>query len=134
MTPWGLPIFVNNMDLKSIEELRSDWEHLLDQIGNHFGMEPDLQGILFIIGVQELGQGNLKFTKDQKQDLMHIATCRLMSTYGHYRLEGVDDEGWPHWKLVEKLPVLSLKEQDYLLKKAIVIYFRDIFPPRLTPI
>jgi hypothetical protein len=89
-------------------------------------MEPDLQGIIFLIGVQELGQGNRKFTKDEKQDLMHIATCKLLSSYGYYKLEGADDEGWPHWKLVEKLPVLSLKEQDMLLKKAVVNYFKDI--------
>jgi hypothetical protein len=114
------------MDLKSIEELKGDWNHLLERIAGKFGMEPDLQGIIFLIGVQELGQGNRKFSKDEKQDLMHIATCKLLSSYGYYELEGSDEEGWPHWKLVEKLPVLSLKEQDMLLKKAVVNYFRDI--------
>jgi len=113
------------MDLKSIQELKEEWNRLITRVSGKFGVEPDLQGIIFLIGVQELGQGNRKFSKDEKQDLMHIATCRLLSTYGYYQLEGLDDEGWPHWKLVEKLPVLSLKEQDLLLKKAVVEYFRE---------
>jgi len=114
------------MDLKSIAELKAEWNQLLDKVAEKFGIDPDLQGIIFLIGVQELGQGNRKFSKDEKQDLMHIATCRLLSTYGYYELAGLDNEGWPHWKLVEKLPVLSLKEQDLLLKKAVVSYFKEI--------
>ena len=113
------------MDLKSIEELKSEWAQLLENLSDKFGMDADLQGIIFLIGVQELGQGNRKFSKDEKQDLMHIATCKLLSQYGYYALEGLDEEGWPHWKLVEKLPVLSLKEQDMLLKKAVINYFKD---------
>ena len=114
------------MDLKSIEELKGEWNRLLDRVSGKFGMEPDLQGIIFLIGVQELGQGNRKFSKDEKQDLMHIATCKLLSQYGYYELQGLDEDGWPHWKLVEKLPVLSLKEQDLLLKKAVINYIKEI--------
>ena len=108
------------MDFKSIEELKQEWTKLTAHLADQFDGEPDLQGILFLIGVQELGQGKRKFTKDEKQDLMHIATCRLLSTYGYYALTGADDEGWPHWELIQKLPVLSLKEQDLLLKRAVI--------------
>ena len=112
------------MDLKSFAELRADWEALTSRITEEFGVEPDLQGIVFLIGVQELGQGYRDFTKDEKQDLMHIATCRLLSIYGYYELAGLDEQGWPHWKNKEKIPVLSLKEQDLLLKQAVLEYFR----------
>jgi len=114
------------MDLKSLEELRSDWESLINKVNVHFGVEADLQGVLFIIGIQELGQGPRNFSKSEKQDLMHIATCRLLSYYGYYLLSGHDHEGWPHWELSEKLPVLSLKEQDVILKKSALRYFREI--------
>jgi len=80
---------------------------------------------LFLIGVQELGRGPSNFSKDQKQDLMHIATCRLLSTYGYYELDGLDEDGWPHWRRIGKLPVLTLKEQDLVLKRAVLDYFRD---------
>lgn len=110
------------MDAQTVLELKSKWDALLKRMGEEFGEEPDLQAILFLIGVQELGQGPRKFSKDEKQDLMHIAVCRLLSTYGYYTLTGIDQDGWPHWELVNKLPPLSLKEQDLLLKQAVVEY------------
>ena len=117
--------FVNIMDLKSIEELKQEWNVLTTRLATQFDVEPDLQGILFLIGVQELGQGKRHFNKDEKQDLMHIATCRLLSSFGFYALTGVDEEGWPHWEMIQKLPVLSLKEQDLLLKRAVLDYFKE---------
>ena len=85
-----------------------------------------METVLFLIGMQEFGELRSKYTKEQKQDLMHIATCRLLSYYGYYLLSGHDHEGWPHWELSEKLPVLSLKEQDVILKKSALRYFREI--------
>ncbi|MFM7079627.1 MAG: hypothetical protein ACKOYC_07520 [Bacteroidota bacterium] len=114
------------MDLKSVEEIKTDWGLLLKKIESHFGVDPDLQGILFLIGVQELGVGFRNFSKSEKQDLMHIATCRLMSFYGYYLLKGQDSDGWPHWELVEQIPVLSLKEQDLILKKSAIRYFKEL--------
>ena len=83
-------------------------------------------GILFLIGVQELGKGPRKFSKRQKEELMHIANCRLFSELGFYELEGVDQDGWPHWKTNEKLPPLKPAQQQELVKQAIVDYFKQI--------
>ncbi len=114
------------MDLKSIEEIKADWARLINTVERQFGVEADLQGVLFIIGMQELGHGPRSFSKSEKQDLMHIATCRLLSYYGYYLLTGHDSDGWPHWELTEKLPPLSLKEQDLILKKSALRYFREV--------
>ncbi len=111
------------MDAIDLQELKKNWDSLLKKLGEQYGEEPDLQVVLFLIGVQELGKGPMKFSKAEKQDLMHIAVCRLLSTFGYYELTGVDQDGWPHWQLVNKLPPLSLKEQDLLLKQAAVEYF-----------
>lgn len=111
------------MDAVEIQNLKAKWEALCQRLGDNFGEEPDLQSILFLIGVQELGRGPQKFSKDEKQDLMHIAVCRLLSTFGYYKLTGLDQDGWPHWELVKKLPPLTLREQDWLLKQAAVEYF-----------
>ena len=111
------------MDAVEFAVLKGKWDALCKKLGNDFGEEPDLQSILFLIGVQELGRGPQKFSKDEKQDLMHIAVCRLLSTFGYYELIGLDQDGWPHWELLNKLPPLSLKEQDWLLKQAAVEYF-----------
>ena len=113
------------MNETQIALLKRHWQELLRQLAEQFGEAPDLQGIIFLIGVQELGQGSRKFSKEEKQDLMHIATCRLMSYEGYYELEKVDDEGWSHWKQLKEVPRFSLKEQDLLLKQSIVKYFEE---------
>jgi hypothetical protein len=112
------------MDAIDLQNLKEDWEKLTQSLADTYGEEPDLQAILFLIGIQELGKGPMKYSKDEKQDLMHIAVCRLMSQFGYYELEGLDQDGWPHWKLVKKLPPLTLKEQDLLLKQAVIEYLK----------
>jgi hypothetical protein len=106
--------------------VHASFEAVLDFFENEFQKRPtDLESVLFLIGVQELGQGHAHFTKEQKQDLMHIATCKVLSYSGFYVLEGLDSEGWPHWNLVSPVPTLNLKEQDLLLKAHIVHYFES---------
>ena len=87
---------------------------------------PDIKTILFLIGVQELGQGPKKFTKRQKEELMHIANCRLLSEMGFYELEGLEQDGWPHWKTIKAIPAYTLIEQEYLLKQLIIHYFEEL--------
>ncbi len=114
------------MENKGISELNVKWKQLLVQLTEQFGEEPDLQTILFLIGVNELGKGAQDFSKSEKMDLMHIATCRLLSQYGYYIFEGNDEEGWPHWTLVEKLPSLKLGQQEDLLREAALSYFEEL--------
>ena len=81
--------------------------------------------ILFLIGIQELGQGYRSFSKEEKTDLLHIAICRLLSNYGYYQLEGRDKDGWPHYLTNEKLPPLKPGEQTILMKEAAIMYFEE---------
>lgn len=90
-----------------------------------FGDGLDEQIILFLIGVQELRQGQRNFSKDEKMNLMHVAVCTLLEPYGYYRFEGKDDDGWPHFETLKKLPPLDKKEQKELIKIAIVNYFEE---------
>lgn len=106
-------------------ELEKNWELLLKELGEQFEEEIDLQGILFLIGVQELGKGHRKFSKDEKLDVMHIAICTLLSPYGYYDFDGYDNDGWPHWKRNEKLPPLNPAQQTQLMKQAIIEYFKE---------
>ncbi|WP_434086401.1 hypothetical protein [Hymenobacter canadensis] len=102
------------------------WYGFMNDMRERFGKKPDLNALLLLIGVQELGQGAGPFTKEQKQDLMHIATCRLFSLSGYYELENVDEEGWPHFRLVKSVPFASLKEQERMLKWHILEYFAEM--------
>ena len=85
----------------------------------------DLNAVLFLIGVQELGKGSKRFTKEEKQDLMHIGICKVLSLSGYYVLEGLDEDGWPHWRLKKKLPHFDLLEQEKLLKMHVIEYFES---------
>lgn len=106
-------------------ELKSKWEVLKVRISNQFadGEAVDLDAIIYLIGVQELGQGYRKFKKDDKVNLMHIAICRLLEPLGYYEFDFFDDDGWPHYKVKEELPFLKAGEQSVLMKEAVVQYF-----------
>lgn len=107
-------------------EVNRKWKKLQQRVAELFDMElPDIQIMLFLIGVQELGQGPKKFSKREKEELMHIANCRLFSAMGFYELEGSDDEGWPHWKLVKPIPNYTLLEQELIIKSLIIEYFQE---------
>ena len=99
------------------------WEILMEEMQERFGKRPDLNALLLLIGVQELNQGIATFTKEQKQDLMHIATCRLFGLTGHYEKTHVDADGWPHYKLLRPVPFANLKEQERMLKWHVLEYF-----------
>ena len=82
-----------------------------------------METILFLIGIQEFGEIREKFTKEQKQDLMHVAVCSLLSPSGYYELESVDADGWPHYKQLKPMPDMSMPEQENFLKDHILLYF-----------
>jgi hypothetical protein len=105
-------------------DLERNWHALITYLESSIGKKPkDLNAVLFIIGMQELGMGAKRFSKEEKQDLMHIAICKVLSLSGYYELEGLDKDGWPHWKLIKKLPHFDLLEQEKLLKMHVLEYF-----------
>lgn len=105
--------------------LPKQWVNLLDKLKALVGKKPaDLNSVLFLIGVQELGKGAQHFTKEQKQDLMHIGICSVLSLSGYYEFQGVDADGWPHWELVQPLPHGDLLSQELLLKMHVLEYFK----------
>ena len=109
------------------EQLKERWELVVKKLSNQFadGDILDLDAIIYLIGVQELGQLDRSFKKDQKLDLMHIAICKLLVPYGYYELDFVDNDGWPHYKVLATLPNLKAGEQAVLMKEAIVNYFLE---------
>lgn len=107
-------------------QIERTWVNLMNDLEALVGKKPkDLNGVLFLIGVQELGKGTRTFSKEEKQDLMHIAICKVLSYAGYYKLEGVDKDGWPHWKLLKRLPHFDLLDQETFLKIQIMDYFQE---------
>lgn len=101
------------------------WIEVLKLIKEQFHKKPDLESILFLIGIQELQNTQSVFSKEQKQDLMHIATCKLLSLDGYYKFIDYDADGWPVYEIEKRLPIFSAIEQEAYLKKNVIRYFQE---------
>ena len=109
-------------------ELEFEWGRVKNLIKAAFNKDqmPGLDAILYLIGIQELGQIKRSFSKEEKQDLMHIAVCKLLSFDGYYEFTGRDQDGWPHWEPAMRLPFEGREEQEFYLKQKIVEYFKKL--------
>lgn len=107
---------------------KEKWEYVVKKLTNEFsdGEDLNLDGIVYLIGVQELGQVGRRFKRDDKINLMHIAICKLLEPYGYYEFNYVDNDGWPHYKTLNQLPNLKPGEQTVLMKEAIIQYFENM--------
>ena len=105
--------------------MKTKWNNLKTKLSVDFSDNEiiDVDSIIFLIGIQELGQFQKRFNKQKKLEVIHIAVCKLLSDYGYYEYDYTDNDGWPHYKLIKKLPNLKAGEQTILMKKAIINYF-----------
>lgn len=104
-------------------EQTEKWASVESLIHNRFHKKPDLKAALFVIGLRELGTVQLSLTKEEKQDLMNLAVCRICSPSGYFEVEAIDDDGWPVWKQVKPMPKMNSKEQEEFLKSHVIRYF-----------
>ena len=111
------------------DDLQTRWWKLEEKFMKKFSKKPDVEAILFLIGIQEIRNLKKKFTKEQKQDLMHVAVCTLLSQSGFYELEEYDKDGWPHFAQIKELPHYNMVEQENFLKDHILLYFENIDEP-----
>lgn len=111
------------------DDLQIRWWKLEEKFHHKFGKKPDVETILFLIGIQEVRNTKKKFNKEQKQDLMHVAVCTLLAQSGYYGLENYDEEGWPHFSQLKDLPKYNMLEQENFLKDHILLYFENIENP-----
>ncbi len=105
------------------EDFQTRWWALQGKLIERFGKKPDLEAILYLIGIQELMVHKTEFTKEEKQDLMHIGICTVLASSGFYVLDGTDEEGWPHFTQLKELPVMDAIEQENFIKDHVVLYF-----------
>ena len=107
------------------QKLKDRWDNLITVLSDRFsrGQPLEIEGVLYLVGLQELGQVHRKMKKDENVNLIHIGICTVLEPYGYYRFDFFDEEGWPHFELLESLPVLKPGEQSILMKEALVEYF-----------
>ena len=112
-------------NLSRDQELKDRWDALVIILSDKFsnGQALDIEGILYLVGMQELGQVHRKMKKDDNVNLIHVGICSVLEPFGYYRFDYFDDDGWPHFQLLEPLPLLKSGEQSILIKEALVTYF-----------
>lgn len=98
------------------------WEKILEKLQEKFNEEVSLKGVLYLIGIQELNFGVKQFDRQEKINVLHVATCKLLSRYGYYKFDRIDKDGWPHYNELKAIKNLSAKEQEMLLKESIIEY------------
>lgn len=108
------------------DDLQTRWWTLEAKLVEKFGKKPDLESILFLIGIQEMGGDVKKYSKEQKQDLMHVAVCTVLRASGYYKVSGVDKDGWPHFEQLKPLPVMNLIDQENFIKDHVLLYFQQM--------
>jgi hypothetical protein len=101
------------------------WYKVRNKINQDFGKRPDINAMLFIIGMNEVGVVKENWEKEDKQNLMHVAVCKLLSKDGYYIFDKIDEQGWPHYIENKEIPKLNIKEQEELLKIKIVEYLEE---------
>ncbi|MDB2364101.1 hypothetical protein N9V83_03640 [Flavobacteriales bacterium] len=104
-------------------DLEVKFKELQNKLSIQFDGDLDVQGIIYLVGVQELGQGPKKYSKKEKMDLMHVAVCAILEPYGYFEYIGKDKDGWLHFEDKQKLPQLSNSQQLKLIKQGLIDYF-----------
>lgn len=106
----------------TIEE-QKQWEEIVAFVQQNFQKSADVKSLLFLIGHRELGMANYDFEKEEKQDLMNLATCKILSYGDYFKISGYDEDQWPVWEQEKPLPRLEVAEQETFLVKHIIRYF-----------
>ncbi len=109
-----------------VQIIEKKWKSLSSELSLKLGEELDIQAIIYLVGLQELGFNFKKFSKDQKLDIMHVAICTLLLPYGYYTFDGRDKDHWPHFTATDNLPNLKAGQQLQLMKEAIINYFEKV--------
>mgnify|MGYP001494448552 CR=1 FL=1 len=109
-----------------MKDLEKKWDLLIRQLEKQFEYDITLKGVLYLIGLQELNMPEKNYSKEEKMDVLHIATCKILSQYGYYKLTEIDKDGWPHYKEIKALKNLSEQKQERLIKEAIIKYINKL--------
>lgn len=119
------------MEILFTPQQNAQWEKLRRLLKEKFKQEIKLEGLLLLIGVQEIGGAIRKYTKEEKIDLMHVGLCAILELGGYYQKTHIDQEGWPHWQLVAPIQNFDIFSQTNFLRFYILQYFLKIFPEEL---
>jgi len=104
-----------------------NWKDLCEHLSGMFGIEVDLNGVLFLVGIRERGLTFQKFTKEEKINLINLGSCTLYKEMGLVELSGVDTQGWPVFHQKALAPVIAEELKIKTLQDCAIRYFAKVF-------
>ena len=105
-----------------MDDLEKNWSLLITKLEKQFNEDFNLKGVLYLIGIQELNFGLKKYERHEKMDVIHVAVCKVLSPFSFYQFNKIDEDGWPHYKEIKAIKSLNEKDQEELIKLAILKY------------
>jgi len=103
---------------------RVGWAGVKENFKQNYGEYPTVLSLLFIIGLGET-PSQPAYTKEQKQDVIHVGLCKILEQVGVYRFSHLDDEQWPHYQLNDNAKEINIEKQENYIKQLIIQYFKD---------
>ncbi len=104
-----------------------NWKNLCERLSGMFGIDVDLNGVLFLVGIRERGLTFQKFTKEEKINLINLGSCTLYQEMGLVEISGEDAEGWPLFQQKSLAPVIAEELKQKTLQDCAISYFKKVF-------
>ncbi len=104
------------------EEVRVAWPRLKTWLADALGCGDDIEGILFLIGIQESQQTYAPdLGKNVKEQLVNKGAYWVLEALGYYERVGMEADGRWIWEMRKSLP--DGEDRETLLRMAILRYF-----------
>lgn len=104
-----------------------NWNDLCERLNDQFGIEVDLNGVLFLVGMRERGLLFQTFTKEEKLNLINLGSCTLYQEMGLITSYGQDKDGWPLFQQNSLAPVIPEELKLKTLQDCAIRYFQKVF-------
>ncbi len=104
-----------------------NWNDLCKTLNELFGIDVDLNGVLFLVGIRERGLSFQHFSKEEKINLINLGSCTLYQQMGLVTRSGTDPDGWPLFHQNALSPVIPEERKLKTLQDCAIRYFQNIF-------
>lgn len=104
-----------------------NWTDLCKTLNDLFGIDVDLNGVLFLVGIRERGLSFQTFTKEEKHNLINLGSCTLYQEMGMVKRSGTDPDGWPLFHQNTLAPVIPEERKLKTLQDCAIRYFQKVF-------
>jgi hypothetical protein len=101
----------------------NSWDNLTIFLKKNFGIDENLQSILFLIGLQESGKGFKAYDQEEKTEIIKLAQIKLLARENFYIPINVGNSNESGWIENPNMSIPGELVLEKLLKSLILDYF-----------